>query len=74
MVKKGEKNNKFFLSLEKSNKYKSILNLLLQKTETYQEIIAQEIKECYKSMFSSKNVDGIPKKPRVSLMKIAFPN
>jgi len=59
-MEKGEKNNKYFLNLEKSNKAKSTVRCVLTKegTERFDEgSILNEIKEFYVSLYSPKAVE-----------------
>ena len=67
-VEKSEKNNKYFLSLEKNNKVKSTINsVLLENGEVTcnQKDILSEIKTFYKTLYSKKDVMNDPVKHSV---------
>jgi hypothetical protein len=59
-MEKGEKNNKYFLNLEKSHKGKSSIRCILNDNGTEccdEKDILNEIKRFYASLYSSKHVD-----------------
>ena len=59
-VEKGEKNNKYFLNLEKANKNKStIRSIVHQNSEVVkdQKTISNEIKEFYEFLYTNKDVN-----------------
>ena len=58
-VEKSEKNNKYFLSLERANKVKSTINSVLLnngETSNNQSEIIKEIKTFYGNLYANKNV------------------
>ena len=59
-VEKGEKNNNYFLNLEKANKNKSTIRSIVHENGEVvkdQKTISNEIKEFYESLYTNKDVN-----------------
>ena len=59
-VEKGEKNNKYFLNLEKANKNKNTIRSIVRENGEVvkgQKTISNEVKEFYDSLYTNKDVN-----------------